>query len=337
MEFQDYYKTLEVERTATPVEIKKSYRRLSKKYHPDVNVGSKTAEDKFKQLGEAYEVLKDPEKRRRYDQLGGRYGQGQPFDPGSHAGAGNPYAGWQNVEWATGGGRGAQPPSGFSDFFDAFFGGDVGGARGRGGRGPMPGGPRGRDPSRPRVGENHEAELKISLEDAFTGVTTTIALEHTLTAADGGRRREQKHFNVKVPANARDGMKIRLKGQGLPGHNGGADGDLLLTVRFKAHPRFAVDGADLTARLPIAPWEAALGAKVPFSTLDGEVKLTVPANSSAGGKLRLKGKGLPLKDGERGALTVEMQVVLPADLSDEERTLLEQWQSLRASWSPRST
>lgn len=354
MQFQDYYKTLEVERTATADEIKKSYRRLSKKFHPDVNVGSKDAEEKFKQIGEAYEVLKDPEKRKRYDQLGGRYGQGQRFDPreagfddfsgfggfgGGFPGGGFPgggAGGWQNVQWSTGGpGAGGAGASGFSDFFEAMFGAQPG-ARGRQQRPRRPG----RDPSTPRAGGDHEAELFISLEDALGGVTTTITLEHIITGPDGGRRKEEKTYNVKVPRGARDGMKIRLKGEGLAGHNGGPPGDLFLTVRFKPSDRYSVvpgsvDGCDLTARLPITPWEAALGAKVPFSTLDGEVKLTVPPGSSSGSKLRLKGKGLTRKDGERGSLTVELMVTLPPNLSDEEKALLEQWQSLRAGYDPR--
>ncbi len=335
MQFRDYYATLEVPKTATADEIKKAYRRLSKKYHPDVNVGSKSAEDKFKELGEAYEVLKDPEKRRRYDRLGADWKTG----PSPGGGGASPYAGWQNVQWNTdfggggggGFGGGAQPPSGFSDFFDAFFSGQDGPQRGRQRR-------RGRDPYQPQVrrGADREAELEISLEDALAGVTRTITLQHTVTGADGGRRVEEKSSNVKVPAQAREGMKIRLKGEGDVGLGGAENGDLFLVVRLKAHARFVVDGADLTARLPITPWEAALGAKVPFSTLEGEVKLTVPPNSSSGAKLRLKGKGLAKKDGERGNITVELMVAMPTDLKDDERELMERWAKLRPTFDPRS-
>ena len=334
MQFRDYYATLEVPRTATADEIKKSYRRLSKKYHPDVNVGSTTAEDKFKELGEAYEVLKDPDKRTRYDRMGSSW---KEPDMGSAAG-GNPFAGWQNVDWSSsgpgaGGGMGGQP-TGFSDFFDTFFANQQASAgRARGGR-PR----RGRDPfdpQPPQGGSDREADMTISLEDAFDGVTKSVTLQHPVMGSDGGRRIEEKILSIKVPKNARDGMKIRLRGEGDRGLMGGPPGDLLLTVRFAPHARYMVDGADLTARLPITPWEAAFGTKVSFTTLDGEVKLTVPPASTSGSKLRLKGKGLPKKDGERGNLTVELVVAMPPELRDEEKALLEKWQALRTGWQPR--
>ncbi len=341
MQFQDYYKTLEVERSASQDEIKKSYRRLSKKFHPDMNAENHDATEKFKKIGEAYEVLKDPDKRKKYDQLGQHWNNpsaqaGGPFGGGGGQGQ------WQNVDWSGAGnpfggggqGRGGQP-SGFSDFFDTFFSQGADGGpnpfeRARGG-----GGRRGRDPF-PSDGDDREAEITIPLEDAVTGVQRTITLQQTLTGADGGRRVEEKTYNVKVPAGAVDGTRIRLKGEGGPGRGGGKSGDLYLKVKLGPHPRFVVvDGSDLTARLRVAPWEAAQGAKVPFSTLDGEVKLTVPKGATSGVKLRLKGKGLPQKGGERGALTVEIDVAMPPDLSDDEQKLLEQWQALRATWDPR--
>lgn len=341
MQFRDYYATLEVPRTATADEIKKSYRRLSKKYHPDQNAGSAQAAETFKQIGEAYEVLKDPEKRQRYDRLGANWNQpGGGFNPGAAGGgAGNPFGGfgggggnpfggggWQNVEWNTGAGD-----SGFSDFFDTFFAGQQQQQRARQRRPQQR-----REPFQAKAGADREAEIHISLEDAFTGVTKSVTLQHPIVDVDGGRRIEEKTYNVKVPPNARDGMKIRLKGEGERGLVGGPAGDLFLVVRFAAHPRFSVvDGADLVARLPVAPWEAAFGAKVAFLTLDGEVKLTVPANTTTGNKLRLKGRGLARKDGERGSITVEIVVATPTDISAEEKALLEQWQKLRAGWSPR--
>ena len=157
-----------------------------------------------------------------------------------------------------------------------------------------------------------------------------------MTTADGGRRLDERVLNVKVPANARDGMKIRLKGEGERGVAGGPAGDLFLVVRFAPHARFmVVDGVDLQARLIVSPWEAAFGAKVPFATLDGEVKLTVPPSTTTGSKLRLKARGLPKKDGERGNITVEIVVVTPTNLSAEETALLAQWQKLRDGWDPR--
>jgi curved DNA-binding protein len=367
MQFQDYYATLEVSRSASQDEIKKAYRRLSKKFHPDVNTGDKTAEEKFKKVGEAYEVLKDPEKRKRYDQLGSAYNQrgaggggtGGGFRPEDFAdfgfggfGGGAPGGGfrWNNVEWSNGGGgggRGGQPSSGFSDFFDAFFnqGGNQGGGQGgfgqRGRAGGAAGGRRGaggRDPFAPqqREGETREAEITIPLEDAFQGATRTITLQQQVVGADGGRRVEEKTYSVKIPVGITDGRKIRLKGEGGRGLGGAPAGDLLLKVKFDKHPRFTVvDDHDLQARLFVAPWEAAFGAKVPFATMDGEVKLGVPPGTTSGAKLRLKGKGMPRGAGEEaGNLTVEIVVVTPTDLSPPERELLEKWAALRSSWDP---
>lgn len=342
MQFRDYYATLEVPRTATADELKKSYRRLSKKYHPDVNVGDQTAEEKFKALGEAYEVLKDPEKRQRYDRLGQNWKQGQGFDPGAgFGGGGNPFGGaaWQNVDWSTseggnpfGGGGRSQAPSGFSDFFDTFFSQQQGqqGGRGRGQQ------RRRGAPFEPRAGGDRESDLGITLEEALAGGSRAITLQHPVMTVDGGRHLEERSFTVKIPKEARDGLKIRLKGEGDRGLGGGPAGDLLLTLRLQPHPRFTVvDGADLLARLAVAPWEAAAGAKVSFATLDGEVKLTVPSGTSSGSRLRLKGKGLPKKDGERGNLTVELVVAMPPDLSADEKALLARWQALRPTWNPR--
>lgn len=348
MQFQDYYKTLEVPRTATAAEIKKSYRRLSKQYHPDVNADSKTAEDKFKQIGEAYEVLKDPQKRRRYDELGSQWNQPGAGMGGGGGGAGSPFgAGWQNVDWNVGGGPGGRgSPSGFSDFFDTFFASQGMGGQQRG-RPAGAGGRRARDPfeyEQAQHGEAKEAALTIPLEDVVMGVTKTITLKQPVTDLDGGRRVEEKTYTVKIPAGSVSGTKIRLRGEGGKGRAGGVAGDLYLNIEVAPHPRFVVDGHDLTARLFVAPWEAAFGAKVPFLTLEGEVKLTVPKASTSGAKLRLKGKGLPRKgtagstaaDGlERGNLTVEIVIVTPTDLTPAEEELLTQWQALRAEWDPR--
>jgi curved DNA-binding protein len=377
MQFQDYYATLEVSRSSTQDEIKKAYRRLSKKYHPDVNTGDKTAEEIFKKVGEAYEVLKDPEKRKRYDMLGSAYkqrgagagaGTGAGFRPedfadfgfgGGGFGGGAPGGGfrWNNVEWSNGGaggGRSGQPQSGFSDFFDAFFnqgGFNPGGAQrgrpgapgGAGGAGGAAGGRRGasgRDPFAPqqREGETREAEVTIPLEDAFHGVTRTITLQQQVVGSDGGRRVEEKTYSVKIPVGITDGRKIRLKGEGGRGLGGAPAGDLLLKVKFEKHPRFTVvDDHDLLARLFVAPWEAAFGAKVPFATMDGEVKLGVPPGTTSGAKLRLKGKGMPRGAGEEaGNLTVEIVVVTPTDVTPQEKELLEKWAALRGNWDPRA-
>lgn len=336
MEFQDYYKTLEVQRSATADEIKKSYRRLSKKYHPDMNADNHDATERFKRIGEAYEVLKDADKRKRYDQMGQNWN-----NPGASAGAPPNWGGWQNVDWSNapgGGGRGRPgaggQPTGFSDFFDTFFASEAGaGFGGAAGPGAGRGGRRGRDPFA-RAGDDAEAEISIPLEDLVMGVSKTINMQQTITGPDGGRRVEDKSYTVKIPAGTVEGTRIRLKGEGGKGRGGAADGDLFLKVKLAPHARFTVDGADLAARLLVAPWEAAFGAKVSFATLDGEVKLTVPKASSSGHKLRLKGKGLAKKDGERGSITVEIVVAMPPELSADEEKLLEQWQALRGSWRP---
>jgi curved DNA-binding protein len=326
MQFQDYYETLGVPKTASQEEIKKAYRKLSKKYHPDINK-AKGAEDKFKQIGEAYEVLKDPEKRRKYDQLGHDFRGGEEF---------RPPPGWQNVDFNFRGTRQGEVPGAFSDFFEAFFGGAGAGRAASGGRArrsPFSGG--GFDEDDRRRGEAHEAEVTISLEDAYHGATKPISLQETTVDPDGGRKVEHRTFQVKIPPGTTDGTKIRLAGQGGKGLGGAPDGDLLLKVKLAAHPRFDVDGHDLKAVLPIAPWEAIFGAKVPLQTLDGEIQLKVPPHTQGGAKLRLKDKGLPKRGGERGHLTVELRIVVPTNLSDAERKLLEEWERL-AKFDPRA-
>jgi curved DNA-binding protein len=323
MQFQDYYETLGVEKTASQDEIKKAYRKLSKQFHPDINK-DKGAEDRFKLIGEAYEVLKDPDKRKKYDQIGTGFRGGEDFRPPQ---------GWGGVEFNFGGGGdfgAGGVPSGFSDFFDTFFG--------RAGRGAQQtrrrGGPvyEGRSPfaqdyefeRAPVEGKSHEVEITIPLEDAYHGTTKSISLESEVRGPDGGRRRETKNYQVKIPAGTTDGMKIRLAGQGSPSPGGGAAGDLFLKVHLAPHPRFTVVGHDVQAVVNVSPWEAALGGKIDFATLDGEVKLTIPAGAQSGQKLRLKGKGLPMKGGERGALNVELRIVVPKELSAKERGLFEE-------------
>lgn len=318
MQFQDYYKTLGVERTDTQDTIKKAYRSLSKKFHPDRN-DEKGAEDRFKEVNEAYEVIGDADKRKRYDQVGQGFHAGDDFRAPQ---------GWQNVDFnfdfGQGGARGAPVGGGFSDFFETMFGGGAGGPAGgnRGGgrraRGPNPYAPR------PAKGRTHEVEITISLEDAYRGATREVALDRTQLAPDGGRRTEKKSYTVKIPAGTTDGTKIRLAGQGTEGMGGGAAGDLLLKVKIAEHPRFELHAHDVRAKLALTPWEAALGTKVDFQTLDAEVKLTIPPGSQSGSKLRLKGKGLAKKRGPRGDLEVELQIKVPKELSDEERTLFEQ-------------
>ncbi len=305
MQFVDYYEVLAVARTATQDEIKRAYRKLSKKFHPDIN-RAKGAEEKFKTVGEAYEVLKDPEKRRTFDQM-----RTQGFAGGQDV---RPPSGWQNVDWNFRGapGRGDPAASGFSDFFDAFF---SGGPPGRAGRAPH---------QAARAGADQEVELTIALEDAYHGSTKTITLESPVVGIDGGRRADARAFTVKIPPGTTEGKKIRLAGQGGKGLGGGEDGDLLLRVHIDEHARFKLDGHELLTVVNVSPWEAMFGARVPCVTFDGEVQLKIPAASQAGNRLRLKDKGLPKHDGTRGALVVELRVVIPSQPTDDERRLFDE-------------
>ncbi|MCP4501604.1 MAG: J domain-containing protein [Deltaproteobacteria bacterium] len=317
MEYRDYYQTLGVDRSASQADIKKAFRTLSKKFHPDLNKDDPKAEDKFKEANEAYEVLKDVEKRRRYDAIGSAkdFGGGSPFDFGQGPG-GHPFGGGAGQPF--GGGAG-----GFSDFFEAIFG-----------QGTEPGGPM-RPRPRPVNGRDHEVDFEISLEDAFFGASRTVNLSTLIKGLDGGRRREERSLKVNVPKSTRPGSKIRLKGQGEKGRNGGSDGSILLKVSIAPHSRFQFDGDDLTGVLELTPWEAALGAKVDFKTLDGSVRLSIPHGSQSGKKLRLRGKGFAKRSGGNGDLHVELQIRVPVELSEEEERLFRELQKA-SSFDPRA-
>jgi curved DNA-binding protein len=300
--FQDYYETLEVPRTASSEDIRRAYRNLARKYHPDVNK-EPGAEDRFKQISEAYEVLRDDEKRARYDQFGANWKAGQDVSGASGFGDGfRGGDGFGDVRVDFGGGD-------FSDFFEGLFGqrgrARTGGASGFGGF----------DGFSIRGGDQ-EAVLELTLEEAAAGGKRRISL---------GDRRD---FEVEIPRGVRDGQRIRLAGQGSAGPGGGPPGDLFLRVRLKPHPRFRVEGRDLYVDLPVAPWEAALGAEVPVPTLSGSVKLKVPHGSSSGRRLRLRGQGLPSPDGSAGDLHAVVAVRVPNRLTKEERELFEQLASV---------
>lgn len=304
--YKDYYKLLEVDRTAAAEEISRAYKRLARKYHPDLNPGNKQAEEKFKEINEAYEVLKDPEKRKLYDQLGPNWQHGQNF----HGAPGH-----ENVHFTFNGQN--FDGAGFSDFFETLFGG-------RSGHGASFGGdPFGGYSARPRRGHDVEAELPLSLEDVARGGRRSV----TLQTSSGPRTLE-----VNVPAGIREGAKLRLAGQG-ESFPGGTPGDLFLRVRYLPHPVFRVDGDNLQCDVLLAPWEAALGARVPVQTLDGSVELNIPAGSSSGRKFRLRGKGLG-SPSARGDLLARVMIRVPDKLSDAEREL---WQKLAdtSSFSPR--
>lgn len=302
MQFKDYYDTLGVKADATDAEIKSAYRRLARKYHPDVSKES-DAEEKFKAVNEAYEALKDAERRRAYDQFrAGGYRAGDEFRPPPD---------WQHEGGFDFGGMHGGDADGFSDFFESLFGHAAGG-----------GTPRRRGPRR---GRDVQAQLAIDLETAFKGGRERI----TLRDPDGAERT----LDVKIPAGIRSGRQIRLGGQGHPGAGGAPAGDLLLEIVLRPHPRFELDGRDVVVTLPVAPWEAALGAKVPVPTLAGEVDLRVPAGSDSGSKLRLRGRGWP--GPTPGDQIVVLQVRTPRAQSDDERAFYERMAEQFGSFDPR--
>lgn len=300
MEYKDYYKTLGVERSATADEIRAAYRKLARKYHPDVSK-EKDAEERFKEVGEAYEVLKDTEKREAYDQLGSNWKQGQDFRPPP---GWNP--GGAGFEFRTGPGGQAD----FSDFFSSIFG-NMGGGFGGGGFNQQGFGQHAgtRQPSR---GQDQQTKIQIDLEDSLQGAKRNISLR----SASGDRT-----LTVNIPKGIKSGQKIRLNGQGQTGLGGA--GDLLLEVEFNPHRLYKVEGSDLTMNLPVAPWEAALGAIVKVPLPDGShADVKIPANSRSGRKMRLKEKGLPSKP--VGDLYLTLEIVLPAADTPRAKELYEQ-------------
>jgi curved DNA-binding protein len=291
MEFKDYYKILGVERTATADDIKGAYRKLARKYHPDVSKES-GAEARFKEIGEAYNVLHDPEKRAAYDQLGARWQPGQEFTPPPDWGAGFEFT------------RGTVSPEEaveFSDFFSSLFG-QVGRQA----------------QSAHAPGEDHHAKIFIELEDAYTGATRGITLRAPHLDAQGRVVLRERTLNVQIPKGLREGQLIRLAGQGAAGIGGAPPGDLYLEVHFAPHSLYRVEARDVFLTLPLAPWEAALGATVNTPTPTGVVEVKIPPGSQSGRKLRLKGRGIP--DQPAGDLYLVLEVVLPtADTESAQR------------------
>jgi curved DNA-binding protein len=296
VEFRDYYAIMGVARDATEDDIKRAYRKLARKYHPDVSK-EPHAEERFKELGEAYEVLKDPEKRAAYDRLGANWKSGQEFRPPPD---------WDTGYEFRGGEFRPGDSAAFSDFFESLFG--------RGGfQGARAGGP----PFNAR-GEDHHARVLIDLEDAFAGATRGITLQAPEVDAQGRVHTRERTLNVRIPKGIKPGQRIRLAGQGAPGGRG-TSGDLYLEVSIKPHRLYRMEGQDLYLDLPVAPWEAALGATVKVPTPGGTVDLTIPPSSSSGRKLRLRGRGLP---GEPpGDLYAVLKVVLPPASTESAKAL----------------
>jgi len=315
MKFVNYYDVIGVAEDSSADDIKKAYRKLARKYHPDVS-SEPDAEEKFKSVGEAYEVLKDPDKRAEYDNLR-KHGafEGDQFTPPPdwHSRAGFADGGYTEVD-----------PRDFSEFFEAIYG-RAGGFRPHS-AGPQPQGFALR-------GEDVHARITITLNEAYSGTTRTFSLQVHGFDAQGAPRPEVKTLKATVPAGVTTGQKIRLRGQGQPGIGGGDNGDLYLEVEIEPDRRFALDGRNVTLVLPIAPWEAILGASVDVPTLGGKVKLTIAANASGGQKLRLKGKGLPGKP--PGDQFVVLKIVVPPAKSDEDRELLRKMQT-QMGFNPRS-
>jgi len=290
--FVDYYSVLGVDRNASYEDIRRAYRKLARKYHPDISK-EEGAEERFKQISEAYEVLRDPEKRERYDRLGQNWRGGEQVPPQGFNGFGRGPSSYRDVRVDSGGGFGE---SSFSDFFESLFG-----AQNRRWS---------RSQGFSTQGSDTEAVLELSLEEA----------------ARGGRRKitiDGRTLDVNVLPGVADGQRIRLAGQGAPGTQGGPSGDLFLRVRLKSHPRFRAEGRDLHTDLPVTPWEGALGANVTIETLAGRANLRVPAGSSSGRRLRLRGQGMPNQNGPPGDLYATVMIHVPRRPSDQERELFE--------------
>jgi DnaJ-class molecular chaperone len=332
VEFKDYYDVLGVSKNAAEDEIRQAFRKLARQHHPDVNPGDQSAEDKFKEINEAYEVLSDQDKRKQYDRLGPNWKAGADFKPPP---------GWQNGNADFSGftpgfdnGEGEQ----FSDFFQSLFGRRTGSRAGAGFR---------------VGGRDVEAEIALTLEEAHRGGKKTITFETTDTCPEcggtgrkGGKAcpvcggqgmvRRPKTLDVNIPAGVRNGTVIRLAGQGEGGPKGAASGDLLLRVRLLPHREFLVVGDDdLETEVPIAPWEAALGGKVTVPTLDGSVEMTIPPGAQTGQRLRLRGRGLSKRGGGRGDEYVKLKIVVPRKLTAREKELFDQLAS-ESHFKPRS-
>lgn len=326
MEYKDYYKLLGVSRSASKDEISKAFKKLARKYHPDLNPNDPAAEAKFKEINEAYEVLKDEKKRKLYDQFGSNWEHGQNFQPPP---------GYENVNFGGAGGFGGG--GGFSDFFETIFGGAGGDFRGgfqQGGFGGHPGfGGQGFQ-QRPRRGSDSEATYELTLDEAYRGGSKSITLQEQVTGPEGFPRMTTKTLEVNVPAGIKDGQKIRLAGQGNPGMAGGSKGDLYLKIKLLPHPMFKVKDSDVIYDLALAPWEAALGAKVRVPTLDGAVEMNIPKGIGSGKKMRIKGRGLG-SGVKKGDQYVRIMIQVPQEMGDEEKELWEKLQSV-STFNPRN-
>ncbi|GAB4240777.1 MAG: J domain-containing protein [Candidatus Methylacidiphilales bacterium] len=312
IEFKDYYAILGIPRDADEDTIKKAFRRLARQYHPDVAKDKKAAEEKFKEINEAYEVLGDPVKRKKYDTLGANWQFADQAPPPA----------WQQARssrWSTPEGSTQYEfhfgGTGFSDFFEQFFGGGHWEEF-------ISSQPRSRRPfaEKPTMGQDVEGDILVTLEEVIRGSERNVSVQRTDPRTG---QTETQTFRVRIPPGIREGQKIRLAGKGGEGLGGGLPGDLYLNVRYAAHPDFKAQGADLYHELDVAPWEAVLGAKIDIPGLEGRIQLRLPPGTPAGQRLRVRGQGLP-RGGDRGDLFVTVRIQVPTSLSPEERSLWEQ-------------
>ncbi|MDX2111725.1 MAG: J domain-containing protein [Verrucomicrobiota bacterium] len=324
--FKDYYKILGVTATASTEEIQKAFRKLARLYHPDVTKNKATGEAKFKEINEAYHVLRDPEQRKRYDELGANW-QDQPYSPPQRRRA--PTTGSPRTR------RGASQSAddfyeyggtGYSDFFESFFGNQGSGFKRHSPTVDSD------DDGFVERGEDFETDLVITLEEAVHGSQRTLTMRHP---GDGLAEDSTTSFQVRIPPGMREGMKIRVTGKGHPGTGSGANGDLYLRISYAHHPDFTVKGADLYCDLDVAPWEAVLGAKVNLPTLDGVKSLTIPAGTTTDDQLRLRGLGLPVDKTSRGNLHVIVKIQLPKTITPAQKALWEKLEKESASFKPR--
>ena len=326
MEFKDYYATLGVERTATQDEVKRAYRKLARKYHPDVSKEA-NAEARFKEVAEAHEALIDPERRAAYDDIARRQASGQPFEPPPGWDSGFEFSG------RGGDGRAGGRDADFSDFFESLFG-RGGGAHGGPGRG-REGVRRGAGGTRPEQGGDHHAKVSIDLLDSYRGARRTMTLRMPVEDGQGRVMLQERQLEVTIPKGVREGQHLRLAGQGAPGQGGAAAGDLYLEIQFLPHPLYRLNGRDVIFDLPVSPWEAALGATVTAPTPEGPVQLGVPAGSPQGRKLRLKDKGLP--GNPAGDLYAVLAIVLPVAATDAQQAAYRALAQAFADQDPRAT
>jgi curved DNA-binding protein len=318
VQYKDYYESLGVSRSSSDADIKKAFRKLAREYHPDVAKDKKKAEEKFKEINEAYEVLGDPSKRKKYDQLGANWKSGADF---------RPPPGWEGFDGArryqrTGPGKADFEfhfgGTGFSDFFEQVFG-----ARSRAGYGP---GAQSVEDEFAEPGRDIEGDIMVTLEEAMHGSVRSVTVRQNGKATT---------HQVKIPAGVTEGQRLRIPGRGEAGTGGGPAGDLYLRVRLAKHPDFQVQDHNLIYEADLAPWEAVLGTEISVPTMTGRVNIKIPSGTQGGQKLRVRGRGLPNREGGNGDLIVVAKLELPAKVTDAERKLWEQL-SHESKFNPRA-